>query len=501
MQDIGAVEVVSLGLEGLAPAAAPQRLAGLEARLADVRFALETIRTYDSEKTSFLEPKPLISRSDLADVSQHNEEADEITDKIKKLADSMSALKTRRQRLKNKINQLMPFIDFDIPLQTLGESTVTTSLMGSIPDENAPKYRQLVVDYADTAYFERSSRGKDSFTVYVIMHKSVQEQLTGELKFIGFAEAPAKDNVGTAADIVYDCKNEYDSLEHEAREYEETAVRYAEHKELLFILEDYLLTEIARERCIEKLGESGTVFALEGWVIAQEQQRVEHAVLSAAPEAYVTFSDPSQEEKPPTALLNPRSVSPFEAVTNMYAVPSSRGIDPNKLVAVFYFIIFGMMMADFAYGIILSVGAFLMLRLKKPTGMFKKITTVILICGISTAIWGLFYGTVFSIEGVPYVLNPLADSQSAMLTLMLCLGIGVLHIFTGLFVGMYMDIKRGKVFAAFCDRFTWVLVIGGGVMLLIGGSIGTVGTYLALVGAAVLLLTQGRHKKGILKKQ
>ena len=238
---------------------------------------------------------------------------------------------------------------------------------------------------------------------------------------------------------------------------------------------------------------------LEGWIVADDEKKVKAAVMEAAPEAYIAFRSPADDEKPPTALHNPRLVEPFEAVTNMYSVPSSRGFDPNLLMSIFYFIIFGMMIGDFAYGVILSVGAFILLKIKKPTGMFRQITTVLMICGVSTALWGLFYGTIFSIDGVPAVINPL-DGNGAMATLVLCLGVGVVHILTGLGIGMYMDIKRGHFWAAIFDRFSWMMVVGGGIMLLVGSPVAQAGQYIALAGGVILLLTQGRSKKGVIRK-
>ena len=500
LQALGAVEVISASLEGTQAAAAPATLAALEARLTSVRAALDAIRLYNDEKSSFLAPKPEISHHKLASAPSLLDESEEIIADIKQLSTDINALKARRQRLRARIAQLEPYVDFDTPLETLGESAQTASLLGDLPDEQLANYEQITKDFDDTAYFESSPLGKGTFSVYVLMHKSVQERLTGELKFIGFAEAPVKDDIGTAADIVYDLNSELESLEREETEYKEKFQKIAVHKETLCVLEDYLWTEIARERCLEQLGETGVAFALEGWVIAKEQERIEKAVLETAPEAYLSFKDPKDGELPPTALSNPRTVTPFEAVTNMYAVPSSKGFDPNKLMAIFYFLIFGMMMADLAYGLILTFGALALLRIKKPTGMFRQITTVIMICGISAALWGLFFGNIFGIEGMPYVINPLQDAQGAITTMILCFGIGVVHIFTGLFIGMYMDIRRGHFWDAIFDRFSWVLVIGGSIMLIIGGTVGSVGGYLALAGVAILLFTQGRHKKGIFKK-
>lgn len=497
LQTLGAVEIVSAKLEGLDSAHHPQTLGQLEARFASVREALETLRPYDENKPSFLTPKPPISRENLESTAQRFDETDEIITRVKAFADDMTTVKARRQRLKNRIAQLEPYKRFDAPLQSLAENKYTVSLLGAIPEESTEKYAQIVIDYADSSYFETIDKQTDTFSVFALMHKSVQEKLTGELKFIGFSEAFTKELVGTPGDILHDCENELLSLEEETKEYEDKARRYVNDKPLLTALEDYLTNEINRERCVEKLGETGSVFALEGWVVADDAPNVEQAVLTAAPEAYIHFRDPENDEIQPTVLHNPRAVQPFEAVTNMYSVPSPKGIDPNLLMSIFYFIIFGMMIGDFAYGIILTLGAFLVLKLKKPTGMFKKITSVIMICGLSTAIWGLFFGTIFSIEGVPYVLSPLKD---AMAMLALCLGIGVLHILTGLGIGAYMDIKGGHFFAAIFDRVSWMMLIIGGIMLIAGGSLGAFGSYLTLVAVAILLLTQGRSKKGIIGK-
>ena len=500
LQKLGAVEVIQVKLEGLAEARQSTALTLLEARYAAVREALETLRPYDTNKPSFLTPKPPISRTDLETTAERFAEADEDIAKIKAFADDLNAVKARRQRLKNRIIQLMPYIRLDMPLQSVSENKYTVCLLGTIPDDAKEKYAQIVLDYTDSAYFQMYEDQKDASAVFVVMHKSVQEKLTGELKYIGFSEAFTKDLIGTPADIIADCESELLSLDEETKEYEDKARSYVAYKPLLTALEDYLANEIERARCVDRLGETGSAFALEGWVIAEAADSVEKAVLMSAPEAYVHFRDPEDGEIPPTVLKNPRVIQPFEAVTDMYAVPSSRGFDPNAIMAFFYFIVFGMMVGDFAYGVILTLGAFMVLKLKKPSGMFRRITTVVMYCGISTALWGLFFGTIFSIEGVPYVLSPLQDADGAMATLGLCLGIGVLHILTGLGIGAYMDIKRGHFFAAIFDRVSWMLVIVGGIMVLVGGSIGNVGSYLAIAGVLILLFTQGRSKKGVVKK-
>ena len=103
LQQLGAVEVIASGTDGLALAGAPESLARLEVRLSDVREALEILRPYDSSKQSFLTPKPPISRTALESLPERFAEADGLISKVRQFSDDLNALKTRRQRLKNRI--------------------------------------------------------------------------------------------------------------------------------------------------------------------------------------------------------------------------------------------------------------------------------------------------------------------------------------------------------------------------------------------------------------
>jgi len=495
LQNTGRVEITSMKEEDLRAARTPEALPALEARLADVRESLAVIKKYDETKTGFLTPKPAISREELGKVNERFAEAEAAVWRMKQFSEEMNALKSRRQRLLSRIAQLEPFERFDAPLESVGTGRYTTSLLGTIPGTATEKYEQIVESYEGQAYFETVD--KLHMAVYVIMPQSIAEKLTGELKYIGFAEAYTKDMYGTPKDLIYDFHNESEAIEKEAAEHEEKARKFVEDKLTLQAVEDYLINEIERESSILKLGETDATFMLNGWIIAEQQERVEKALREAAPEAYITFSEPAEGDIPPTAVHNKKLVAPFEAVTDMYSVPSSKGVDPNFMMSIFYFLIFGMMIGDAAYGVLLTVGAYIVLRLKKPTGMFRQVTTVIMICGISTAFWGLMFGSIFSIDGIQGVFNPLSDP---MPLLILCLGVGVVHLLAGLGVAAYMNIKRHKVWDAIFDNVSWMMVLIGGVLLALGGTIGSIGMYIALSGLVILLLTQGRAKKGIIGK-
>lgn len=497
LQSLGAVEIIPTDLEELKAAASPGSLSALESKLSEVREALGLIKKYDTDKPSFLTPKPSISRQQLNNID--SSKADKVISQIEQLTEEMNSLKSKKQRLKNRISQLVPFKSFDAPLESVKDNLYSSFLLGSIPVDNASRYDEIRANYAEDAYFETQMEDKESLSVFVAMHKDAAEKLTGELKYIGFSEAFIKDLKGTPANLISGWQAECDTIDSEAATCEERAKTFVKYKMLFWELEDFLTGEIERERSIEKLGETGAAFALEGWIVKNDCERVQKALLETAPESYITFREPLEQEIPPTAVKNSRLVEPFEMVTEMYSYPSSRGFDPNAVMSVFYFILFGMMIGDAAYGAIISIGAWIVLRLKKPTGTFRKVVKIVMYCGLSTIVWGLIFGTVFAIPSISEIalINPI---ENAMTTLILCLGVGVIHILSGLVVGAYVLIKRGEILAAVFDKISWIIVLTGGVMLAFGGMAAAIGMYMMIGGLVLVLLTAGRAKKGIFRK-
>ena len=88
-----------------------------------------------------------------------------------------------------------------------------------------------------------------------------------------------------------------------------------------------------------------------------------------------------------------------------------------------------------------------------------------------------------------------------MKLLIFSLALGIIHLFVGMGIKAYMQIKEGKWFDAVCDEGFWYLTIIGLLGWLGGSSISpvlvTVGQWMAVAGMLGLLLTGGRHNKGL----
>lgn len=80
------------------------------------------------------------------------------------------------------------------------------------------------------------------------------------------------------------------------------------------------------------------------------------------------FSEPAPEEYPqvPVKLKNNAVTRSMNVITEMYSLPAYDGIDPNPLMAPFFILFFGMMLADMGYGAVMVAGGLFALRRIRP---------------------------------------------------------------------------------------------------------------------------------------
>ena len=130
----------------------------------------------------------------------------------------------------------------------------------------------------------------------------------------------------------------------------------------------------------------------------------------------------------------------------------------------------------------------------------KRLVKMFMFCGISTFFWGVMFGGWFGdMFGIsPAWFNPV---QEPMTLLVFSLILGAIHLFVGMGLKAYLLIRNGQALDAVCDIFLWYLLLIGIVVFALGGSISPavseIGKWMTIVGVVGILITGGRHKKGI----
>lgn len=273
--------------------------------------------------------------------------------------------------------------------------------------------------------------------------------------------------------------------------------------------------------CEKKLSAEGdlqktdSTFVLEAYYPAEDEVKVKSAVENISDCAILAFDEIGEDEYAPTLIKNNKITKQFEFVTNMYTPPAYHEIDPNPVMSVFYFVIFGLMVADIGYGALLVLaGLFAFFAIKQTSGL-KTMLQLFGICGVSAMIVGALFGSCFSYqlyEGV--IPNP---ANYPMVMMLLSLLIGIVHICAGIACNMAVKIKRKQALAAWLADFPWIIVFVGFVLAIFNSAldmaayepynalklppiVGQVGLYCCLGALALALLFAGLGTKGFLGK-
>lgn len=135
-------------------------------------------------------------------------------------------------------------------------------------------------------------------------------------------------------------------------------------------------------------------FVITGWVPKEYESGLK-SELSKFDLLELSFrsGDEVKKHNPPTAIKNRGPFKFFEFFVDLYGMPTYGEIDPTKFVAITYTLLFGIMFGDLGQGLcVAAIGAFMGYKLKMAIGK------VLIPCGISSAVFGFLFGSVFGYE-------------------------------------------------------------------------------------------------------
>lgn len=440
------------------------------------------------KKSSLLEPRPNISYDAFLEESDDGEK---LTEQVDTLATKISSLRNEAASMLAQVEALAPWIDLDIPLEELASTQTSIYFAGYLPELEKDDFLSDVKGLlAETIVLKEAPEGR---AIVVFAHRTAAAQVKHFLKEHDFTDVVFPKRTGLAADIAKDLTNASKMKTSLADELEAEAKKVAQKKKEVELYYDQLA---ARE---ERLANGGTetqkTFFVQGWVRVDRTKEVEKAVKSVTAAYQLEFFDPAEGEIPPTEMENPAFIRPYESVIELYSRPKAGSIDPDFAMAPFHFIFFGMMLSDAGYGLVLTILLFIAMKLVKPQGFAGKLAMVIFFGSISTIIWGALFGGWFGLELHPLLFVPMKEPLKM---LVLCFGLGAIHLVCGMLLKVYMLIKQGDWMGAICDQISWLIMFAG--FLCMGLVPGSLGKNMAILGAAIIVIFGGRAKKSIFGK-
>ncbi len=475
--------------------------------LTELQRALEALGQYAPQKGSLFAQRARMRESELLD-GKARAAALGKAEQINGHARAIGQLNARETRVRADQAALAPWSACDVPLDVKGTAYVDF-LLGTVPstvDFNA--LAGALAEAAGAADVRELSADREQKYLEVLVHRSCRQEALDALRTFGFSFAQLKDLTGTAAGNIRALDQELRQIAGE-REKEISAIQKMgscrdELKTGMDRMEQVIATESAKERLLA----GGSIIYLDGWASVPEIPALEQA-LGKFDCAY-ELTEPEEADYPevPVELRNGKLVRPMNMVTDMYSLPAYGSVDPNPLMAPFFILFYGMMMADMGYGLIMMILSLVIMKKAKPNGATMRYMIPLMgLCGVSTFIWGALTGGFFgdlipqlmllfnpdSTFQLPALFSPLDD---ALMVLVGSLVLGVIQIFTGMGVSMYKQIKRGETMAALCSEGAWFLVF---ILAGVGFALNQV-KWALIAALVVLIITQGYGKEGILGK-
>lgn len=277
--------------------------------------------------------------------------------------------------------------------------------------------------------------------------------------------------------------------------------------EYLETAEEVLLARKNRWLIHNRFIKDDKVFLVQGWLETETFNKFESFMENTIGKEnlYLEIEEPTDVEiieEIPTKLKNHTVVRPFEMLTEMYSLPKYHEVDPTPWFMPFYFVFFGMMVADAGYGALMLIATTVALRSALPRGV-ERFMRFFQILAFPTVMWGLIYNSYF---GFSLSYKPiLSTSEDVISILILSIVFGVIQIFMGLGLAAKENLKAKNYLGAISDGFAWQIIMigavagGAGKMLLNNQPLFLIGIGMAILGALLIVITPMLQSESKLK--
>ena len=469
--------------------------------------ALKLLDQYAPAKHGLFSPKPEVSRDTLLEEEKLQTflkkagEIDALDDRIRRLT-------VEESRQKSILDSLEPWGAWDVPLESTGTKSCAL-LMGTLPVKlELGDVSAALAEKAPEAQLFAVADGPELHYVSVVCLRAEQGETNEVLRDFGFTAFTMNGMEGTVQENIAAAKTRIKELKAERHGLKDKIVAYAPDREEMQLCADRMGLLLRRAEAADKLVGTQDVVVMNGWVSAPEEQKLVETLERF--DCAWELSDPTPEEYPevPIKLKNNKLTRALNMVTEMYSLPAYDSVDPNPLMAPFFILFYGIMMADMGYGLLMMLAGIIVKKKAKPTGGMRNFFELMLLCGISTFVMGAITGGFFgdaplqiakilnpntTWQGLPALFSPLNDTVMILIGAM---ALGFVQIITGMVVSFVKKLQDGQIMDAIWEEVTWWVVFAGiALFVLKKGNIGGVPVVLCL-GILMILVGAGWNEKG-----
>lgn len=489
--------------------------------------AIDILNTYAPEEKSMfasLGGKKIVSKDKYDTFSKIHDDVAKVVYRLTSLAKKIAENKAEILKLQTQIETLVPWMGLDIPFSFAGTKH-TAVYTGTLPNEwNEEKIYGKLADFMPLTV-DVISKTTDQTCVFILCSKENGDAVLETLRGNGFSQnmsvskkAPADKKKSLEAQVL--------NITKDIEQAEKEIISHAGRREDLEFFVDYNTMRSEKYDVINQLLQSRNVFIMTGFIPEVEGEELQNA-LNEEFDVAVEFEKTKKKDDVPIALKNNGFSSPLEGTIEAFSLPGKGEIDPTMVVSLFYYMLFGLMLSDAAYGLIMVIGCgVVLLKFKNMEDSMKKFLKMFFYCGIATTFWGIMFGSYFG-DVVDVVSKTFFGKQitipalwfvpvnDPMRMLVFSMLLGVIHLIVGLLMKFYQCAKQKKIMDGIYDSILWIIIVVSLIMVLLSMELfvnilgltwilppvaGTIGGIAAALAALGIILTSGRESKNPFKR-
>lgn len=445
-------------------------------------FGLETTKKAIVKRKN----KEVILNSASKFLKEYEEQLIKLEENHTKLVEECEDLKRTR-----KIIEIL--YSHDLPAELLGETKNIHFTTGKIQAANIEKLNEELGNELDGYYHVHvKDDGKESIIVIIAL-KEYESKVNFLVKKYGveiFAVSEVPEGKNALKWITKKQEENSEKLNDvhcEIEKYQKIA-----YDASIFLREEL---ELMKEKfeALHRIKQSKSFFVMQGWVTSNELSKLKENLT----EVEILEGSPEKDDNVPVRLSNPGIYKPFEMLTELYALPKYKDLDPTFIVAPLFLIYAGFMLTDFVYGFGLVVLGLVMFYLfRKQSESMKYIGINIFGIGFFAMIFGILTGSYLgdapsyffgmSTEQLAIWKDPLADP---LYFLIIALSVGLIHLNIGLFLGLIEDIRNKQWKTMLSERIIWWMLQISVLAFVLGQK--TAGWVLIIITVLMVVVLQG----------
>lgn len=519
MMDLGIVEVesVSKKLEDEAWSKLVVRdgeealAAEYDAKVQKADTAIKVLSDFGVYKKAPFSVRRRVPQSDTMRLALNEEtyerEAEDLIDLHEKLVEANAAENADRA----EIAALTPWKGYDLPLDLTETEMIRVRLGAFPPLTDGDRLAEELEGKGLECQIDVLGKDRNQCYMSICYFKSDEDEVMEILKSHGFVDPGLSGKSGTVAENIAKLEEDISQKSILKEQIEVEIKGKAANQSNIEFYHDMMTVKRDEYRVREKLLKTDRTFTFDGWVPVAAEETLKR-LLDGFTCAY-ELSDPEEGDDVPVKLRNNKLFEPVEFITKMYSLPDSKEVDPTPIFAFFYVMFFGIMFGDIGYGLILSIATALIIKKNHMyEGSALKLMRLLFYSGLSSIFWGAVFGGFFGnlptvvaqfFFGKTFVMKPLwlDPGQAAMTFLAFSCGCGVVHLFVGMGIKAYKQIKDGEILRAINDNFVWYVIVLGALFWIFGGKVSAglvlVGKHMTLAGIAAAIVIPIIIEKGI----